>query len=265
MTRPMTSTKSSGNLTGSVVPHLVAGSLALLYAWLVSDTRFVTSGVQFVSPLAIVLIAHLSWIGAFEGFKPGFAVALFGRMLTTAFGIVALTVALAIYAPAPATAASGWETISGILGVISCLAVLAVVVAFAAGVIYVVVGSIVFVAKWLWERFRRPPGPGASRLLDASAVGVAMLAIGAASLEGVDGAFTFATQDRASSSVVVAASPDRVWRQVGIATSPSFPLPVMLQSIPRPVAVIVDEGAALGARRVVRFKVARAKAIWSCR
>ena len=82
---------------------------------------------------------------------------------------------------------------------------------------------------------------------------VALLAIGAASLEGVPGAFSFAPADRASTTYMVAATPEQVWRQIGRATSPAFPLPVMLQSIPRPVAIVLDEGAALGARRVVHF------------
>jgi hypothetical protein len=54
--------------------------------------------------------------------------------------------------------------------------------------------------------------------------------------------------------MVVAASPARVWQEVGRATSASFPLPTMLRTIPQPVAVPVGEGASLGARRIVRFK-----------
>ena len=65
---------------------------------------------------------------------------------------------------------------------------------------------------------------------------------------------TFATRDGASVTMVVAASPARVWQEVGKATSPSFPLPTMLRTIPQPVAVLVDEGASLGARRIVHFK-----------
>jgi hypothetical protein len=54
--------------------------------------------------------------------------------------------------------------------------------------------------------------------------------------------------------MMVAASPTRVWQEVGKATSPSFPVPSMLRTIPQPVAVLVDEGAGLGARRIIHFK-----------
>ena len=80
------------------------------------------------------------------------------------------------------------------------------------------------------------------------------LAIGLCSLEGISGALSFSVQDRASSTLSVAAPPTRVWQEIGKATLPSFPLPILLKSIPQPVAVPIDEGASLGARRVVRFR-----------
>ena len=35
--------------------HVVAGGLALIYAWAISGTGYVTTGVQFVAPLAIII------------------------------------------------------------------------------------------------------------------------------------------------------------------------------------------------------------------
>lgn len=238
--------------------HLSAGGLALAYAWLVSGTHYVTSGLQFVSPLAVVLLVHLSWLAIRRELGTGFAMVAFGRMLATAICIVVLTVVCAIYAPIPAGAINSDDVNRG-LGSISlffgCLAVLALVVSAAALAIYGVVYSIVWGLRAIFEKRKGPPtGPGESRLFDASVVSIALLAIGCASLEGLGPALTFASRDGASVTMMVAASPARVWREVGKATSPSFPLPSMLRTIPQPIAILLDEGAGLGARRIVHFK-----------
>jgi len=128
-------------------------------------------------------------------------------------------------------------------------------VSAAALVIYGIVYGIGWGLKSIYDMIKGPPkGPGETRLFDASVVSIALLAIGSASLEGLGPALTFATRDDASVTMVVAASPARVWQEVGKATSPSFPLPRMLRTIPQPVAVLVDEGASLGARRIIHFK-----------
>jgi Polyketide cyclase / dehydrase and lipid transport len=248
---PMTTRTRS---TASVVPHAIAGTLALLYAWHISNTAYVTTGVQFVSPLAIILLVHLAWTGARRELIPGYAKTVMSRSLVTALGIIACTVFAVAYAPMPVEAASGLgELVGGILGTIACLAVLALVVGAAAMVIYAGVWIVTGLFDLLMRWFDRPPGAGGSRLFDLDVVMLALLAIGAASLEGVTGALTFAARDSASSAVTVAAAPARVWHEVGRATSPIFPLPILLKSIPQPVAVLVDEGAAVGARRIVHF------------
>lgn len=238
-----------------LLPHVIAGSLALYYAWRISNTDYVTTGVQFVSPLAVILLVHLLWITAKSELAPGFAKRMFGRSLETAVGIIALTTLAVVLAPMPVEAAGEFGDIIGmVLGTIACLAVLALVVGAAAMVLYagvwVITSAFDLVKRWLG----RPPGAGGSQLFDASAIAFAFLAIGAASLEGLAGALSFAAPDRAASTVMIAASPARVWQEVGTATSPSFPLPLMLKSIPQPVEIVTDEGAALGARRIVRFK-----------
>jgi len=250
------------------LPHLIAGGLALAYAWLVSGTHYVTSGVQFVSPLAVVLLVHTVWLAVRRELGAGFAKVAFGRMLATAICIVVFTVVCATYAPIPVGAANSDDVKGGLGAVVAsgegfitifylfgCLTVLALVVLAAALVIYGIVYGVGRALKYIYDKLTGPPtGPGESRLFDASVVAIAFLAIGFASLEGLGPALTFATRDGASVTVVVAASPARVWQEVGKATSPRFPLPMLLRTIPQPVAVLTDEGASLGARRIVHFK-----------
>ena len=234
----------------ALLPHVVAGVLALGYAWRVSETEYVTTGVQFVSPLAVIVLAHLAWLAASNTLTAGFSQLVFRRSLGTAIGIAACTVLAAALAPMPAQAIGVADIITTALTVLICLAMIAVVVGTAAAIIY---GIGTVIAMLLARVFKRPPGAGQSRLHDVGAVGLALLMIAGASLEGVSGAFSFSTLDRAATAIAVAAPPARVWAEVGRATSPDFPLPAMLHSIPRPVAVLVDEGAGLGARRIVRF------------
>jgi hypothetical protein len=230
--------------------HLTAAGMALLYAWLISRTIYVRSGVQFVAPLAIVLLVHLAWLAVCNELQPGFAAVVLRRTLATSVLILVVTIASAIYTPMPVAAAPGGDLVN-ILWFVGCLGVLALVIAVAAAIIYVIGVAL----NSIYKALKGPPqGPGESRLLDAGVAALALLAVGAASLEGIAPAFTFAIRDGASSTLGVTASPTRVWQEVGKATSPSFPLPAMLRTIPQPVAVLVDEGASLGARRVVRFK-----------
>ena len=235
----------------SILPHLVAGILALTYAWLVSGTRFVTTGVQFVAPLAVILLAHLAWLGASRNLEAGFSLIVIRRSLATAIGICGFTALLAAIAPLPAEASPDLPEILGtILGVLACLATMAIVVGVTAGAVYI---EWIAISRLLGIIFKRPPGAGENRLYDLGAVAVAMFAIGLASLEGVPGAYDFAPGEHASSSYAMSASPERAWKAIGKATSPAFPLPMIFRSIPRPVAVLVDEGTDLGSRRIVRF------------
>jgi hypothetical protein len=162
--------------------HLIAGGLALAYAWLVSATHYVTSGVQFVSGLAVVLLVHLLWLAIRRELGTGFAIIAFGRMLTTAICIVVFTVVCAMYAPIPAEAVNSDDVNRGLGSIglfVGCLAVLALVVSAAALAIYGVVYGIVWGLKSIYGRMKRPPtGPSESRLFDASVVSIALVAIG---------------------------------------------------------------------------------------
>jgi hypothetical protein len=227
--------------------HLLAGALALLYAWNMSGTHFVTTGLQFVAPAAVILVAHLAWLAAKRHLSPGFAHVAFSRTVVTAFSLSALSLVADIFAPMPAGAGDGIEMVGM---VIACLLVLALVVGVAALIIYV----FSMACYYIYRAIRGPKDPGGGKLHDFGSVALALAVIGCASLEGVVPALTFAGHGKASSSVVVAATAERVWQEIGQATSPEFPLPLALKSIPQPVAVLIDEGAGLGARRVVHFK-----------
>ena len=239
--------------TSRLFPHLIAGFLALLYAQYISATMYVTTAVQFVSPVAAILLAHLAWLAATRGLQDGYSNVVFYRTAVTAAGLAAIIVLLAIIAPMPAEAAPGFaEVFYSILGFIGCLMMVAIVVGVPALIIYL---AGLAIAR-IYQRLRKGPPGGNSRLYDAGAVAVALLAIGTASLEGVPGAYSLAPAGQASSTYAISAPAARVWQAVGTATSPNFPLPAMLHSIPRPVAIVVDEGAALEAG---------IRAMWQCR
>ena len=72
----------------SIVASLLAGGFALSYAWIVSGTRYVTTGLQFVAPLAIILFVHLALLAARWGLARGFSATVLSRTLATAIGIV---------------------------------------------------------------------------------------------------------------------------------------------------------------------------------
>jgi hypothetical protein len=92
--------------------HLITGGVALAYRWLVSGTHYVTSGVQFVSPLAVVLLVHLLWLATRRELGTGFAIIAFGRMLTTAICIVVFTVVCAMK-PGQFAMSAGFGNIEG--------------------------------------------------------------------------------------------------------------------------------------------------------
>lgn len=232
--------------------HASAGLAALVYAALVHETSLKTSAAQFVGPLVVVLLAHLAWLARRHELVPGFSMLLLRRSLHTAAGLLVLVTLAAIYMPMPAAAQGGPGDIIGpLLTILFCLFVVALVVAVLAGVVYLLGRAAS--ALYAFVTARRDKGPGDTRLFDVAITTAALAMLVVASFEGVTRLTTFAATDGASVTLAVAAPPERVWHEVGKATSPGFPLPIMLASIPQPVAVVVDEGAHLGARRIVRF------------
>jgi hypothetical protein len=134
--------------------------------------------------------------------------------------------------------------------VVVCSAMIALVVLLVVAAIRILAALI---RMLFWGTGQDKGGPD-SRLFDFGSVGVAVVLIGAASLEGMPGGFAFSGDDRATASHFVAAPPEAVWEAMGTATTPEFPLPVLLALFPQPVAVTTDEGVALGANRVVMFQ-----------
>jgi hypothetical protein len=226
--------------------HMLAGGLALAYAFAVSRTPYFTSALQFVSPMIVVLLTHLAWMTAFGALQPGFAEIALRRTLVTAIVLEAAIVLAALVAPMPIQAGAGIPGIATMLVLIACLAVVALVLVVVAAIAY-------FVFRMIARLRSRAPGSDDGRLNDIGPITIVLLVVGVASLEGVPESYSFSSLDHASSSYLVDAPPAAVWRAVGRATSPQFALPAFLHSIPQPVAVLVDEGADLGARRIVRF------------
>ena len=91
-------------------------------------------------------------------------------------------------------------------------------------------------------------------MFDIGSLLIASVAIGGLSLEGLPKTYSFAPEQSAVSTRMVDASVGDVWVAMQAATSPTFPLPSVLDLFPRPVAVSVDEGVVLGANRVVRIE-----------
>jgi hypothetical protein len=241
------------SLVESIPLHASAGLAALIYAALVHETSLKTCAVQFVGPLVIVMLVHLAWLARRHELKSGFSVLLLRRSLHTAAALLALVTLAATYMPMPAAAQfqPGADVIGPLLTILFCLFVVALVVAVLAGVVYILGHAARAVYNFVTAR--RHKGPGETRLFDVAITMSALVVLVVASSEGVTRSLSFAAADGASVTLAVAASPERVWHEVGKATSPEFPLPMMLKSIPQPVAVMVDEGAQLGARRIVRF------------
>ena len=241
-------------MTRQVPAHFVAGGLALLLASFVSTTVYTTTAVQFVSPLAVILMVHVGWLAATGALKPGFARIAFGRMVATTVCIAFATMLLAVFAPMPAAADSTFGSFFQDAGVVLvCLAMVAVVLMVGAGIVAIVVFIVLKLLKAIGRWRNAASDRDDTRANDFGSIAIALLVIGFASQEGVTDALTFAAADRTSSTVVTTAAPDRVWQAIGKATSPDFPLPALLRAVPRPVAVLVDEGTALGARRIVHF------------
>jgi hypothetical protein len=231
--------------------HVLAGGLALAYAFWVSRTTYFTSALQFVSPVIVVLLTHLAWMTASGALHRGFAEIALRRTLVTAIILEAAIVLAALAAPMPIQARADFlPGIGMMLALIACLAVVALVLFVVATVAYIVIR---FVLRMIARLRSRAPGSDDGRLNDFGAITIVLLVVGVASLEGVPQSYSFSSLDHASSKYLVDAPPAAVWRAVGKATSPQFALPAFLRSIPQPVAVLVDEGADLGSRRIVHF------------
>lgn len=232
----------------STLSHFVAAISALSYAWLVSQTTYVTTATQFVTPLPIVLLIHTGYLACTSGLRVGFAQQVFGRSAITALGMVAIFLIASLAAPLPAEASSdGMRTF---LSVVFCLVVLLFVNAIAA----LIIVALFFLVRGLWRIVRKADDGPETRLFDFTSLGIAIAILAASSLEGIPEYYSFDGENEVTATRFINADHQRVWTVMERATSPEFPLPNILDVFPQPVSVSVDQGTELGANRQVQFQ-----------
>ncbi|EBA13020.1 hypothetical protein RCCS2_04024 [Roseobacter sp. CCS2] len=236
---------------------MIAATAALTYAWFVSQTALLATGLQFVAPVAIVICVHLIWFAAQGRLTPGFANQLYAKAAGTAVFMVMALLLGSLFAPQPAFA-DGNDAIGLVLGVLFCAAIIAAVMFLVGGAVYVVfllLGGLIDGIGWVFfERKKNDKDdPPQSRLFDIGSLVICGMALTIGSLEGLPKTYAFSTQGSTSATHVVQADAATVWEAMQTATSPDFALPAVLGLFPQPVAVSVDEGVGLGANRVVDF------------
>lgn len=235
----------------SALPHVTAAVAALIYAWWISETALFDTGLQFVSPFAIVIAVHLAWFTAQGRLQAGFAQRLYSRALGTAVFMFAALILGSVFAPKPAYADA-----EGVVGFILVLVFCAAVIAAVVWVLALVIKGLFFVLERSVDAVKSntdDDDPPQNRLFDVGSLTVCFALIAAGSLEGLPKAYRFAAEGTAGSTIQVETEAGAVWQAMQTATSPAFPLPAALGFFPQPVAVPVDEGVALGANRVVAF------------
>lgn len=234
----------------SMLTHIVAALLALLYAWAISQSAYVKTGIQFISPLLVIITVHLIWLAFCDELKRGFSMIVLTRCAQTAT-VLAIVVAISsVITPTPAQANAG-ELIAAVLGVLFCLAVLAALVAILAFAILLIFK----LGRVILRKLRGSNDDGSqTRFYDVASMILVMTVLGIASLEGVTNAFSFATRNSTTATRLINAPDEQVWDTMETATSPQFALPKFLQIFPQPVDVVIDQGTSLGALRQVAFR-----------
>lgn len=229
--------------------HLLAAVGSLFYAWSISQTAYQKTGLQFVAPLVVVVAVHLVWNAiASRGWQPGFSILVYRRSFHTVFAMAGALFFTAVVAPIPAEA-----SVQGALGGIMVFVFCAGGIVAVAVVLALIFRASSWVGTAVLNLFRKDDGPQ-NRLFDFGSIALVggLLAFG--SMEGLPNSYSFAPNDQSSTSRLIKASPTHVWRVMETATSPSFPLPAALSLFPQPVAVVIDEGTALGAKRKVKIQ-----------
>ena len=86
-------------------PHLLAIAVSMTYAWHISKTEYVTTGLQFVAPLLIILLCHLAILWFQARLQAAYARVVLSRSLVSAILLSALLVfATEQLAPSPSYA-----------------------------------------------------------------------------------------------------------------------------------------------------------------
>ncbi|MEM7634840.1 MAG: hypothetical protein AAF299_09795 [Pseudomonadota bacterium] len=234
---------------GSIV-HIFAAGLALIYAWHVSQSVYVTTGLQFIAPLLVIMTVHFIWIAATQGLSRGFSIIVYQRSAQSAVGLAFVVLSVNAIAPMPAQAADLME-LGGVLVVVFCVAIIAIIAGIAAFAVYVFFKACAAIIR----RFRRNDRHDSnSRLFDFGSIAATALVLCLASLEGLPNTYAFGPAGRSTASYHVGVGPDHVWQTMEQATSPEFPLPGFLRILPHPVDVVIDQGTRLGAMRKVKIQ-----------
>ncbi len=222
-------------------------TLSMVYAWGISQTAYVTTSVQFISPLLVMMTVHWTWMVATRSLEQGYAQTVFFRSLVSGLALALLVPLIEIASPMPSHAGSGSsDGLQSLLMVLFCLVVLAAVLAIAAGALHLLLKLFAFVAKAIWRRSAK-----SNRMHDLSSLVAGVVLVMAASLEGIPSSYRFDGAGQATASVHINAPPDDVWAAMQTATAAEFPLPDLLQMFPQPVAVPLDEGTEIGSERIV--------------
>lgn len=232
------------------IVHLLAAGLALQYAWFISQSAYVATGLQFIAPLIIIMAVHLCWIAVSRGLPVGFSSLVYWRSAQSSVGMAIVILFASIVAPKPAYA-SGSDVLETVLMVVFCVAIIAVVAGIAALAVYAFFKLISAIVKSIGSKSDQGPD---SRLFDVGSIAATGLFLGICSIEGVPNSYAFPSENQSVASYFVEATPAHVWQTMDQATSPDFPLPNILGVFPQPVDVITDEGTALGDMRVVEFQ-----------
>jgi hypothetical protein len=238
------------SFNSGLAAHVLAASCSLLFAWNISQSSYMKTGLQFVAPLLIVMAVHLIWVSvSSRGLLPGFSSVVYRRSVQTSFAMASLLFALALLAPLPAEASSVDTAIGAVLLVLFC-----------GGIVVLVVLALAFLfrtiskaAKAIFKRGGNSGGPE-NRLFDFGSIALGAIVLVVASLEGLPNSYSFNAANQSAASTFIEAQPAQVWEIMETATSPEYPLPVVLGMFPQPVEVVTDEGNALGAVRKVKFQ-----------
>jgi len=230
--------------------HILAATLALFYAWEISQTTYFQTGLQFVAPVLIILGVHFVHLAFFRQLTSGFSDIVYRRSTQTAVGMALAIFAADTLLPSPAQASADG------------VGYFVLIVLFCATVVVVVVAVFLFVMRLLMAAGKSvinavtgktPKDDDSTRYDYGSLCVVAALTL-TASLEGLPNAFDFAKNGTSTSSRMIVADPLQVWNAMDQATSAAFPLPDILRSFPKPTEVVTDEGVHLGAMREVKFE-----------
>ncbi len=235
-----------------VMPHLTAATVALTYAWFVSQTPLHKSGLQFMAPIALIIMVHLIWFTMQGRLQAGFANRIYAKAIATAAFMAAALMAGSLFAPKPAFAV-GQDSAEVILMVMFCAAIVAIVVLIGAALIYLAFVILRALVRAVTSASGSDDDRPQSRFFDIGSLILCGAVIGLASLEGLPQGYAFGKKGRATATRLIAADDAAVWDAMQTATSPEFALPAALDLFPQPIAVSVDEGVALGANRVVEF------------